>query len=132
MNKYNVEYYIVHMPFGDDQLFVEADQRTADRDYDFRKVPLGEAPLYPAVYIDDENNWHDNYWFLNFYEELDCWDRKLSVIGEDDDEHESAVYQYYLDAKILDGIPEEKRLLFIMGGQMLLVSLSIILKVFVF
>ena len=81
--------------------------------------------FYPSVYIDDSSNWHEDRWFMNFYEKLDCWDRKLSTIkvlepDDDDDEDEleldAIVKKYCLDDNLLDKIPEEKRLMFKMGG----------------
>ncbi len=83
--------------------------------------------IYPSVYIDDDNNWHEDYWFLNFYEELHCLDKKKSKIltidysdEEDDDLDEEdddlEVVEYRLDSRILGGIPEEKRLMFKIGG----------------
>ncbi|WP_163831825.1 imm11 family protein [Spartinivicinus ruber] len=75
--------------------------------------------LYPAIYIDDDTNWHENYWYLNFFEKLDCWDRKLSVLetfDDEDDDFDAEIRKYYLDKKVLDAIPEEQRYLFKMGG----------------
>ena len=82
---------------------------------------------YLAIYVDDDGKWHENYWFLNFYETVDCWDRKHSIldIDEDDDDEDDdedsieldpEIMQYRLDADILNAIPEEKRLMFKMGG----------------
>lgn len=171
MNNFNEQYYIAFMPFGDEQLYVSPDQKTADRDFDFKKVPLGEAPfffengykeedkeegnrwpiteimmvgtsfiaiqeirdelikhdvdgmqLYPSVYIDDDDNWHENYWYLNFYKELHCLDKKRSKIDEDEDDDkddDAEVLSIHLSARVLDAIPEEKRLLFKIGGTTL-------------
>lgn len=33
----------------------------------------------PAVYIDNDDNWHEDYWYLNFLTRLDCWDRERSI-----------------------------------------------------
>ena len=85
--------------------------------------------LYPAIYIDDDFKWHEEHWFLNFYEAIDCWDRDTSTIESYDDEDEdeddddpieldSEVIRYRLDADILDKIPEERRLMFKMGGAL--------------
>lgn len=79
--------------------------------------------IYPAVYIDDDIKWHENYWFLNFYKELDCWDRKLSVVEIDDDDDDdddidldAEIIKYRLNSDILSQIPKEHRLMFKMGG----------------
>ncbi len=123
MKNYNDEYYLVVLPPDGDQIFVEALQKTANRDYYTEKQNPGEPfffqnsyreedkeqgiqhklpdilmngawlivndtvrdflkfydtkgmQIYPAVYIDDDLSWHENYWFLIFYDDLDCWDR---------------------------------------------------------
>lgn len=168
MKKYDEVYYIAKKPFGENQLYIKADLKTAERGYHYKKVPLGEAPfffqnsykeedkkkgnkwaltevllvgsnllvcdkirdelktyeiegmqLYPSVYIDDENNWHENYWFLNFYEDFYYLDKNQSIvdIDEDDDEDDDIeVFKYSLDVQKLNQIPEERRLLFKMGG----------------
>ena len=75
--------------------------------------------IYPAVYIDDDQHWHEDRWFMNFYQEVDCFDRKLSIIeidDEDEEDDDADVIKYHLDPLILDEIPEEKRLMLKMGG----------------
>ncbi|MDX1695055.1 MAG: hypothetical protein R3208_14915 [Ketobacteraceae bacterium] len=74
--------------------------------------------LHPAVVIDDHDVWHDNYWYLNFYGELDCWDRNSSEYEylDDDDDTDAMIDKYSLNPEVLDAIPEEKRLLFKMDG----------------
>ncbi len=77
--------------------------------------------IYPAVYIDDDQHWHEDRWFMNFYQEVDCFDRKLSTIEieeeeEEDDDDDADVIKYHLDPLILNEIPEEKRWMFKMGG----------------
>ncbi len=44
------------------------------RDF-FKYLDISGLQIYPAVYIDDDLDWHENFWFLNFFESLDCWDR---------------------------------------------------------
>ena len=83
--------------------------------YDFQGMQL-----YPAVFIDTDDSWDESYWYLNIWQDLDCWDREKSVydpIEEDWDEDDTMVDQYFLDAAVLDKIPEENRLLFKMGGE---------------
>ena len=75
--------------------------------------------LYPAIVIDDQDTWHEHYWYLNFFESLDCWDRNLSeyeYIDEDDPDCLADVDHYVLDETVLSAIPEEQRLIFKMGG----------------
>ncbi|QUI72316.1 hypothetical protein [Pseudoalteromonas sp. M8] len=79
--------------------------------------------LYPAVYIDDEGNYHENFWCMNFWEELDCLDRNRSKFSKltleklklDPDADDLTTYKYSLDSDVLDKIPEEERLIFKMG-----------------
>ncbi|MDX1695056.1 MAG: hypothetical protein R3208_14920 [Ketobacteraceae bacterium] len=79
---------------------------------------IDSMQLYPAVVIDDNDVWHDSYWYLNFYGELDCWDRERSDYRSRENRISKAVEikQYALDPEILDAIPEERRLLFRMDG----------------
>lgn len=79
--------------------------------------------MHPAIYIDDQEEWHENYWFLTFTNWLDCWDRRTSTYEEDDppirlggfELHQ--VYQYSFDPDVLDKIPQQQRLLFKLGGS---------------
>ena len=81
--------------------------------------------LYPAIYIDDDGHYHENYWCMNFWEELDCIDRENSVLSErsqrelieDPTTDDLAVDQYYLSAEVLDQVPEQDRLIFKIGGD---------------
>lgn len=76
--------------------------------------------IHPAVYIDDRDKWHENYWFLVFTSRFDCWDRSTSTyssppleIGENEF---FDMYTYSLNSKLLDETPFENRLLFQMGS----------------
>lgn len=82
--------------------------------------------MQPSIYINDEGERLDDYWFLTFYKTLDCWDRDRSVVDifeddEDDDldgiEPTIEVDKFVLDSEVLDEIPENERLLFKMGGN---------------
>jgi len=69
--------------------------------------------LYPAVIIDDNEHYHENYWFFNIYNNLDCIDYDKSIIRDyevGDKYHD--VNTYYLSDAVLDKIPEEERLIF--------------------
>jgi len=87
-------------------------------------LELSGLSLHPAVYVDDQDIWHEDYWFVTFTEELDCWDRATSYFEEEVEpvtvggETLYQVYEYRLDAKILDAVPLERRLLFKMGGTL--------------
>lgn len=78
------------------------------------------------IYINDEGEWLDDYWFLTFYKTLDCWDSGRSVVDvfeddEDDDlggiEPTIEVDKFVLESEVLDEIPKNERLLFKMGGN---------------
>jgi hypothetical protein len=79
--------------------------------------------MYPSIYIDDRDKWHEDYWYLTFTQRFDCWDRKSSEY--DDDPIEGAGMKLYhidkfrLDKNLLDRTPLKDRLLFKMGGAML-------------
>ena len=44
---------------------------------------LSGLSLHPVVYINDQDAWHEDYWFITFTEELDCWDRATSSFEEE-------------------------------------------------
>lgn len=75
--------------------------------------------FYPTTYIDNDGNWHEDYWYMNFYQRLDCWDRTKSEYDDDFDESDpydfADVDKYHLDSSKLIDIPESERLMFKMG-----------------
>ncbi|REL26925.1 hypothetical protein DXX93_10325 [Thalassotalea euphylliae] len=169
MKNYNDEYYIVRNESREDALYIKALERSADRDFEFERLTLGQEPLffensykegikhvlpsilfdaptpivnnqirdrlkyfnfvdmqlYPAVYIDDEGHYHENYWCMNFGGRLDCLDREKSIFYKSSQEDlledpladDLSVKQYSLSEQILDEIPEQDRLIFKMGGD---------------
>jgi hypothetical protein len=78
--------------------------------------------IQPAIYIDDWDKWHENYWYLTFTERLDCWSRKRSDyeknhgVEVEPGEIWRSVHEFRLDNDKLRKIPLEERLLFQMGG----------------
>lgn len=76
--------------------------------------------IHPAVFIDDDGRWHEDYWYLTFPQRFDCWDREKSDYEEQPLELGGfklhSVYTYALDSAVLDRIPLNERLLFKMGG----------------
>lgn len=83
-------------------------------------LKLPRVAIQPAIFIDDKDGWHEDYWYLTFLSMLDCWDRTASVFDPDPLEVFGVlafgVYQYVLDRAVLEAIPLEARLLFKMGG----------------
>ncbi len=89
------------------------------------KFNIADMQTYPSIYLDDDGVSYEDYWYLGFYEELDCMDKDGSDIQEfdfddedidEDDDVSLEVYRYSLDEKVLDPIEEEKRLMFKMGA----------------
>lgn len=72
--------------------------------------------IYPAVYIDNQNHWHDDYWYLNFYEPLDCLDKTRFEGDEPDDINDPFdfydVDRYALDQDKLSKAGRERSLMF--------------------
>lgn len=105
-------------------LFAGADLvvRTSIRD----KLISEDIPhlsIHPAIYIDDKDHWHEDFWYLTFTEDFDCWDRKTSEYDDEDgddldDDDPVQVYSYRMNAELLDNIPLANRRLFKMGGEL--------------
>jgi hypothetical protein len=73
--------------------------------------------VFPSIFIDDEEIWHEEYSFLNFYERFDCWDRKTSQFYIDEvAELPAEVTKYCLDSKVIESRELNRRLAFKMGG----------------
>ncbi|WP_199611055.1 imm11 family protein [Flocculibacter collagenilyticus] len=169
MNKYDDEYYIILNDYHDQTLYVDALQKSADRRYRYKKLTLGQEPLffengykeeaiekginlpvtdvlmdgvtpiittklrdkikhidfkvmqlYPSVYIDDKDKWHENYWCMNFWEEVDYWDKEKSKLSKTSRKRLATnpnavvidIYKYVLDVEKLDKVPLAERLIF--------------------
>lgn len=80
--------------------------------------------MHPTVYIHDNGKWHEDYWYMTFTEEFDCWSRENSDYEQDDPPIRLGgfelyqVYNYSLNEELLDKVPLEQRLLFKMGGSL--------------
>ena len=76
--------------------------------------------IHPSIYIDDRDVRHEDYWYLAFTQEFDCWDRTASSYNpkpiEIGGEKSYKVRSYSLDLKLFDKTPLEHRLLFRMGS----------------
>lgn len=84
------------------------------------ELDLAHVHWHRAVYIDDLDRWHEDYWHITFSRNFDCWDRDRSDVSENfvesDGERRHDVYEYVLDEDLLDKTPLKERLLFQMGG----------------
>jgi hypothetical protein len=76
--------------------------------------------MHPAIYINDDK-WYEDYWYMTFTDNFDCWDRINSTYKAKDvdrlDETDYSIYTYRLNKKLLDMTPLEQRLLFKMGAD---------------
>ncbi|MCE9783951.1 hypothetical protein LZ637_11175 [Shewanella algae] len=67
--------------------------------------------------IDDDDHWHEDFYFFNFYRDIDCVDfQKSTVSNYSPAKKNNTVLQYKLDASVLDAIPEENRLMIKLAG----------------
>lgn len=89
------------------------------RDYD-----VDFMQIYPAIYVDDNDNYREDYFYIGFYERLDCLDIKKSEIEDiefdekdidDDDPVSLEVSKFSLSDSVLGNISEENRLMFKIG-----------------
>lgn len=86
------------------------------------RLELPNVALQPAIFVDDWDKWHEDYWYLTFLERLDCWSRTDSVYEQSDPPLELGgyefyqVYQFSLDDQVLGKVDKERRMLFQMGG----------------
>ena len=104
--------------FSGFNIMVKSDVREALLPYE-----IPNLSMYPAIYIDHKDVWHEGYWFLTFLEEFDCWDRQNSEFDNEDedllDEDDGYyVYRYSLNDELLENTPLAARRLFLMGKTM--------------
>ncbi len=87
-------------------------------------LEIPNLSIHPAIYIDDKDQWHEDYWYLTFTEDFDCWDRDISEYDKedsvdfDDGDELIQVYSYRLNGKLMDATPLKERTLFKMGGDL--------------
>lgn len=103
-------------------------------DYDFPNLHI-----YPSIYIDDKERWHEDYWYLTFTKDFDCWDRKTSEYDQEGPPVRLSGFEYYqiykykFEADLMNRTPLEQRLLFKMGSSIdgyIVAHQSILFKVF--
>ena len=74
-----------------------------------------QGKLYPSVIIDDKGHYHDEFWFFNIYGSLNALDCENSEIQDyNPDARRHSVAKYKLKEELLDKIPEDQRLIFMM------------------
>jgi len=95
--------------------------RTAIRDK-LMVLDIPNLSMHPSIYIDDKDRWNEDYWFLTFTAEFDCWDREKSDADDEPMKVGSSelvqVYSYRLNTDLLNKTPLPERLLFKMGGDL--------------
>jgi hypothetical protein len=83
-------------------------------------LEIPNLAIQAAIYIDHKKKWYENYWFLTFTAEFDCWDREHSKHHSepisDTDPPMYEVSKYSLNERLLEKTPLSERLLFKMGG----------------
>lgn len=83
-------------------------------------LEIPHLSMHPAVFIDKDDKWHEDYWYMCFTQQFDCWDRDNSTFEDEPVEMGGmklfSVYTYSLNKKLLDETPLPERLLFKMGG----------------
>lgn len=82
---------------------------------ELEKFEINGLQLYPAVYIDDADNWHENYWFLIFHEnkDIDFLDKEKSL----NNDKEKSIERYRLNDEKFNRIPLERRLVFRLSSE---------------
>ncbi|CAA0125301.1 Uncharacterised protein [BD1-7 clade bacterium] len=75
-----------------------------------------QGKFFPAIFEDDHKEACENYWLVNLFNKLDCWDRKASDYVENHSGDTPHIHRYSLDEKRLASIKEEERLIFRIGG----------------
>ena len=93
---------------------------TTDIRRELLKLTIPDMYTHPAIYIHDDGEWHENYWYLTFEKPFDCWDRENSDYDPEPDGFGDETYyevtHFSLDSERLNNIPLNQRLLFKMGG----------------
>jgi hypothetical protein len=49
----------------------------------WKEYDIPNLAIQSAIYIDHKNKWHEDFWFLTFTDEFDCWDREHSTYEPD-------------------------------------------------
>ncbi len=85
-------------------------------------LDISNLNMHPAIYIHDDGKWYENYWYMTFTEEFDCWDRSSSIYEDGPMEIGGFtlfnIYKYSLNKEVFDKSKIESRLLFKMGGSL--------------
>lgn len=81
---------------------------------DIENLKIDNLQLYPTVIIDDNNNYHDSFWFFNLHKKTDCLDYEKCTIKRYEPENKRhKIKKYCLSIEKMELIPKEQRLVFI-------------------
>jgi len=85
-----------------------------------RQFDIYGLQLFPTIYIDDNEQWHENLWLVNFFEGIDCIDKEKSKINYNPKLWEEGdplvVKNTVFDDSVLRALPEDQRLIFKMAN----------------
>jgi hypothetical protein len=81
-----------------------------------RHFDIPGLQLFPAVYIDDDDHWHEDLWLVNFYQGLECMDLEKSELHNHpsfwEEGDDNIVVKPCLSEIILSDLKLENRLIF--------------------
>lgn len=91
---------------------------------DLVALKVENLSTHPAIYVDDDGDWHEDFWFCTFEKRFECLDLEESVSigsirvnrGKPNEKRRYDITEHYFDSKIMDDTPLEKRFLFKLGG----------------
>ncbi|PLK46935.1 hypothetical protein C0V76_19345 [Uliginosibacterium sp. TH139] len=120
--------------FSGFDIIVDDNIRERLLNYDFPNLHI-----YPSIYIDDQDQWHEDRWYLTFTERFDCWDRNTSDYEQDVapvrlggiEYHQ--IYSLRFNQELFAKTPLSQRLLFKLGGSIdayIVAHQSILTKIF--
>lgn len=77
------------------------------------------AKFYPAIYINDNDEWCENYWYVDVLSSIDCWDKDRSKFREIEDAGEFYydVKEFILSEKELDLEADAGKMIFRLSGN---------------
>ncbi|EHU9460240.1 hypothetical protein KZY41_004347 [Vibrio vulnificus] len=101
---------------GSDVLFCGPTLLVSKSIKDVLENRIYKGQLFPAL-VETSDNKHHEFFVVNIFDELDCWDRARSIFElDEDDDDDARVYNYSLDSCALGEIEASGSLLFKMGG----------------
>lgn len=103
--------------FNGSNMLVKTDVRD-----ELLELDIPNLCLHPSIYVHDDGNRYEDYWYVAFTERFDCWDRAKSDYDKNSGPIRlggfvlESVFSYSLDADLLSKTPLRERLFFQMGG----------------